>query len=67
MAKAILRGRELECDGRLYDVGSVIGLTLAEDGVAVTFNDGGFLKFDAEPDEFYALGDCCPWANRYIA
>ena len=57
----------MECDGKSYDVGSVIGLTLAEDGIAVTFNNGGFIKIDAGADEFYDLGDCCPWASKYIA
>jgi len=67
MAKAIIKGRELEYDGHSYDVESVVGLTLAKDGVALTFKDGGMIKTDFDATQFYAIGDQCPWAAKYIA
>jgi hypothetical protein len=67
MGKVTITGRELECDGRSYDVDTVIGLTLAKDCVAVTFKDGDMIKMDADATQFYAIGDQCPWAVKYIA
>ena len=67
MAETIINGREFECNGRSYDIESIIGLTLAKDGVAVTFRDGDVVKMEADATQFSAIGDQCPWAVKYIA
>jgi len=67
MPKAIIIGRELDCDGRYYDIDSVVKLTLSGDAVAVEFLNGDSIKMDADPILFYSIGDCCPWATKILA
>lgn len=64
MEKTTIIGKNLEYDGRSYDVGSVTSIAMLREGIALTFRDGSHLLADVRPEEYYTLADLCPWAEK---
>ena len=67
MHKATVIGNVIHCDGRSYGIESVIGLTLTESVLSISFRDGQTIVADSDPVEFYRLGDRCPWVVKAMA
>ena len=59
-----MNGKKLEYEGRSYDVGNVTSIAMVRQGIFMTFRDGSSIVTMGRPEEFYALADLCPWAER---